>query len=88
MVLNWYIKFVYTLTHCICNLFSAPLQKKIFQRLTPKILKTSKSDLYTEEEKQVLLKTSKINNKEYVPFMDVDLLERYINKYIEIIKLW
>lgn len=65
--------------NCICNLFSASFQKKILQKPTPKILKSSKSDLYTEEEKQVLLTTSKINNKEYVPFMDVDLLERYIN---------
>lgn len=72
----------------MCNLFLVPSQKKIFQRSTPKISKSSKSDLYTEEEKQVLLTTSKINNKEYVPFMDVDLLERYVNKFTKIIKLW
>lgn len=56
--------------------FSAIFHKKIIQNRTPKVLEESKSDLYTEAEKQVLLFTSKINNKEYVPFMDVDLLER------------
>lgn len=32
---------------------------------------------YTAEEKQVLLSTSKINGINYVPFMDIDLKERY-----------
>lgn len=31
---------------------------------------------YTEEEKRVLLLTSRINNIDYVPFMDIDLKER------------
>lgn len=31
---------------------------------------------YTEEEKKVLLLTSRINNIDYVPFMDIDLKER------------
>jgi hypothetical protein len=34
-------------------------------------------DTYTEEEKRVLLQTSHINRKEYVPFMSVDLAERF-----------
>jgi len=57
-------------------LFSVLFRKKVTQNRISKISETSKSNLYTEEEKQVLLITSKINNKEYVPFMDVDLLER------------
>lgn len=58
------------------HLFSAQYNKKNFKCEIPKLSETYKSDLYTESEKQVLLITSKINNKEYVPFMDVDLLER------------
>ncbi|XP_022182852.1 calpain-7-like isoform X1 [Myzus persicae] len=63
----------------LCNSSNntAVIRKKIVESRTPKILETSKSDLYTESEKRVLLFTSKINNKEYVPFMDVDLLERF-----------
>ena len=40
-------------------------------------MKVSGQDTYTEEEKRVLLKTSSINQKEYVPFMSVDLGERF-----------
>lgn len=65
------MKYVYFI-----HLFSVPFNKKVAKQTIFKISNTSKSDLYTEEEKQVLLITSKINNKEYVPFMDVDLLER------------
>ncbi|XP_050434316.1 calpain-7-like isoform X2 [Adelges cooleyi] len=51
---------------------------KVFQQnRIPKRSDVSLSNLYTEAEKRVLLITSKINNKEYVPFMDVDLLERF-----------
>lgn len=50
--------------------------KKINQNQVPRLSESSKNDLYTESEKRVLMLTSKINNKEYVPFMDVDLLER------------
>lgn len=32
---------------------------------------------YTEEEKRVLLHSSHINNHEFVPFMNVDLSERF-----------
>lgn len=49
---------------------------KIIGQSVPNQLKVSNDGLYTEAEKRVLLTTSKINNKEYVPFMDVDLLER------------
>lgn len=38
---------------------------------------TGGQDTYTEEEKRVLLQTSHINRKEYVPFMRVDLEERF-----------
>jgi calpain-7 len=38
---------------------------------------TGGQDTYTEEEKRVLLQTSHINRKEYVPFMSVDLAERF-----------
>lgn len=40
-------------------------------------LKVTGQDTYTEEEKRVLLLTSNINGKEYVPFMSVDLSERF-----------
>jgi calpain-7 len=36
---------------------------------------TGSQETYTEEEKRVLLQTSHINQKEYVPFMSVDLGE-------------
>lgn len=58
------------------HLFSVLFYKKINQNQVSKLSETSKNDLYTESEKRVLMLTSKINNKEYVPFMDVDLLER------------
>lgn len=34
-------------------------------------------DVYTEEEKRVLFHTSRINNIDYVPFMSIDLKERF-----------
>lgn len=40
-------------------------------------MKVSGQDTYTEEEKLVLLHTSKINRREYVPFMSMDLSERF-----------
>ncbi|KAJ1522774.1 hypothetical protein ONE63_001930 [Megalurothrips usitatus] len=35
------------------------------------------SQSYTEEEKRVLLATSRINEREYVPFMSIDLKEKF-----------
>lgn len=32
---------------------------------------------YTDEEKRVLLSTSRINEREYVPFMSIDLKEKF-----------
>lgn len=40
-------------------------------------LKISGSDTYTEEEKKVLTATSWINKHEFVPFMSIDLEERF-----------
>lgn len=40
-------------------------------------LKVTGQDTYTDEEKRVLLQTSHVNKKEYVPFMSVDLGERF-----------
>lgn len=40
---------------------------------------TGGSITLTDEEKHVLLITSKINNIDYVPFMDVDLKERLVS---------
>lgn len=40
-------------------------------------LKVSGNDSYTKEEKRVLLTTSSINKHEFVPFMTIDLDERY-----------
>lgn len=38
---------------------------------------TSGNEKYSDEEKLVLLKTSQINNNEYVPFMSIDLAENF-----------
>lgn len=35
-------------------------------------------ETYTDEEKRVLLHTSTINNNEFVPFMNIDLKERFL----------
>ncbi|XP_065200256.1 calpain-7-like [Planococcus citri] len=40
-------------------------------------LKVSGNDTYSEEEKRVLLATSRINRHEFVPFMTIDLDERF-----------
>lgn len=40
-------------------------------------LQVTGNDTYTEEEKKVLLTTSKINKHDYVPFMSIDLKERF-----------
>lgn len=40
-------------------------------------LQVTGADTYTEEEKRVLLYTSNINRREYVPFMDIDLTEKF-----------
>ncbi|XP_060522923.1 calpain-7-like [Cylas formicarius] len=40
-------------------------------------LQVSGQDIYSENEKAVLLHTSKINGRDYVPFMIVDLKERF-----------
>ncbi|RZC40647.1 Peptidase C2 and/or MIT domain containing protein, partial [Asbolus verrucosus] len=40
-------------------------------------LQVTGTDAYTDEEKAVLLYTSNINRREYVPFMSVDLTERF-----------
>lgn len=39
---------------------------------------TSSSSGYTEEEKRVLVHTSKVNENIFVPFMDVDLKDRFV----------
>ncbi|XP_050546424.1 calpain-7-like [Daktulosphaira vitifoliae] len=59
-----------------CDTNSVCTNKMIIKNVTYQ-LKIPSDSLYTESEKRVLLITSKINNKEYVPFMDVDLLERF-----------
>lgn len=40
-------------------------------------LQVSGNETYTDEEKRVLLHTSHINGRSYVPFMSVDLAERF-----------
>ncbi|KAL3272897.1 hypothetical protein HHI36_014357 [Cryptolaemus montrouzieri] len=40
-------------------------------------LQVTGNDSYTEEEKKVLLHTSRINKHDYVPFMNIDLSERF-----------
>lgn len=50
--------------------------KPTLHRGSSQHLKVSGRDTYTEEEKLVLLATSKINNLNFVPFMNVDLAEK------------
>lgn len=52
-------------------------QKRTLHRGSSAHLKVSGKDTYTEEEKKVLLQTSRINKNEFVPFMSVDLGERF-----------
>ncbi|VVD05817.1 unnamed protein product [Leptidea sinapis] len=40
-------------------------------------LKVTGKQIYTEEEKEVLRQTSKINNNCFLPFMDIDLSEKF-----------
>uniref|UniRef100_A0A8D8STI1 Calpain-7 n=1 Tax=Cacopsylla melanoneura TaxID=428564 RepID=A0A8D8STI1_9HEMI len=51
--------------------------KATLHRGSSQHLKVSGRDTYTEEEKLVLLTTSKINNLNFVPFMNVDLAEKF-----------
>lgn len=50
---------------------------RTFQRTDSQQLRVSGKMTYTEEEKKVLLATSRINKHEFVPFMDIDLNERF-----------
>ncbi|KAJ8965118.1 hypothetical protein NQ314_004343 [Rhamnusium bicolor] len=52
-------------------------QKPELHRGSSAHLQISGQDTYSEEEKLVLLYTSKINKRDYVPFMSVDLSERF-----------
>lgn len=52
-------------------------QRPTLHRGTSAHLQVSGHDTYSDEEKLVLLFTSKINKIDYVPFMSVDLSERF-----------
>ncbi|KAF5296503.1 hypothetical protein FQR65_LT01492 [Abscondita terminalis] len=64
---------------------SAPPTSPIVMRKIPKLHRGSSahlkvsggSDTYSREEKLVLFHTSKINNNEFVPFMNIDLAEKF-----------
>lgn len=51
--------------------------KPSLHRGTSAHLKVTGKDTYSEEEKKVLLHTSLINKNNFVPFMDIDLSERF-----------
>ncbi|KAL1494017.1 hypothetical protein ABEB36_009690 [Hypothenemus hampei] len=53
------------------------IHKPALHRGTSAHLQVTGQDTYTNEEKAVLLHTSKINGRDYVPFMSVDLKERF-----------
>lgn len=53
------------------------LPKAQLQREQSVHLKVSGKQSYTEEEKEVLRQTSNINDNCFLPFMDVDLSERF-----------
>ena len=44
---------------------------------TPNLSVNNSASGYSDEEKKVLAETSMINGREYVPFMSVDLKERF-----------
>ncbi|KAG5896976.1 hypothetical protein JTB14_018491 [Gonioctena quinquepunctata] len=52
-------------------------QKPALHRGTSAHLQVSGQNTYSEEEKLVLLYSSKINKRDYVPFMSIDLSERF-----------
>nr|CAH7759709.1 unnamed protein product [Callosobruchus chinensis] len=54
-----------------------PRHRPELHRGTSVHLQVSGQDTYSEEEKKVLLHTSRINKREYVPFMSVDLSEKF-----------
>nr|CAI5847065.1 unnamed protein product [Callosobruchus analis] len=54
-----------------------PTHRPELHRGTSVHLQVSGQDTYSEEEKKVLLHTSRINKREYVPFMSVDLSEKF-----------
>ncbi|VEN34558.1 unnamed protein product [Callosobruchus maculatus] len=54
-----------------------PRHRPELHRGTSVHLQVSGQDTYSEEEKRVLLHTSRINKREYVPFMSVDLSEKF-----------
>ncbi|XP_050298407.1 calpain-7-like [Anthonomus grandis grandis] len=52
-------------------------QKPTFHRGNSVHLKVSGQETYSDNEKAVLLHTSRINGRDYVPFMSIDLNERF-----------
>ncbi|KAJ8974019.1 hypothetical protein NQ317_006489 [Molorchus minor] len=54
-----------------------PKSKPGLHRGSSAHLQVSGQDTYTDEEKLVLLHSSKINKRDYMPFMSVDLAERF-----------
>ncbi|CAG9767404.1 unnamed protein product [Ceutorhynchus assimilis] len=56
---------------------TASAQRPTLHRGTSAHLKVTGEDVYSDKEKAVLLHTSKINGRDFVPFMSVDLNERF-----------
>ncbi|CAG9812881.1 unnamed protein product [Phaedon cochleariae] len=54
-----------------------PKPKQAFHRASNVNLQGAGNDTYSDEEKEVLLFTSHINKRDYVPFMSIDLLEKF-----------
>lgn len=66
-----------TPTHATPPVAPSTQKKRAIHRGNSSHLLVSGTDTYTEEEKRVLLHSSTINGREYVPFMDIDLAERF-----------
>ena len=58
-----------------CCISSGAVRPELHRGSSAHLKVTGGQETYTEEEKRVLLQTSHINRKEYVPFMRVDLRE-------------
>ncbi|XP_066246595.1 calpain-7-like [Euwallacea similis] len=56
---------------------SSTAKRPALHRGTSAHLQISGQDTYSDKEKAVLLHTSKINRRDYVPFMSIDLNERF-----------
>nr|XP_022900986.1 calpain-7-like [Onthophagus taurus] len=59
------------------KIYTQSNQKSLYRSTSINLKVSGGSESYTDEEKRVLFHTSKINNNEFVPFMYIDLSEKF-----------